>query len=58
MQPSKIQGKKPGPPKREKAPPTRLSLPEALRELEKAGSAQTRKTYARHGRCSASASPR
>ena len=49
MQPSKTQGKKPVAPKRETAPPPRLSLPEALRELEKAGSAQTRKTYARHG---------
>lgn len=28
---------------------TRMSLAEVMRELEKAGSAQTRKTYARHG---------
>ena len=49
MQPSKTQGKKPVSPKREKASPPRLSLAEAMRELEKAGSAQTRKTYARHG---------
>lgn len=30
-------------------PRPRLSLAEAMRELERAGSAQTRKTYARHG---------
>lgn len=30
-------------------PKTRTTLAEAMRELEKAGSAQTRKTYARHG---------
>lgn len=32
-----------------KAPAQRLSLPEVMAALEKAGSAQTRKTYARHG---------
>ncbi len=32
-----------------KSPPPRMTLAEAMRELEKAGSAQTRKTYARHG---------
>ena len=32
-----------------KAPRARMSLAEAMRELEKAGSAQTKKTYARHG---------
>ena len=32
-----------------KAPTSRMSLAEAMRQLEKAGSAQTRKTYARHG---------
>jgi 3-methyladenine DNA glycosylase AlkD len=32
-----------------KAPPPRMTLAEAMRELEKAGSAQTRKTYTRHG---------
>jgi hypothetical protein len=32
-----------------KAPPPRMTLAETMRELEKAGSAQTRKTYARHG---------
>lgn len=31
------------------APAGRLTLAQAMRELEKAGSAQTRKTYARHG---------
>lgn len=31
------------------APPPRMTLAETMRELEKAGSAQTRKTYARHG---------
>lgn len=31
------------------APAPRMTLAEAMRELEKAGSAQTRKTYARHG---------
>ena len=32
-----------------KTPPPRMTLAEAMRTLEKAGSAQTRKTYARHG---------
>jgi len=32
-----------------KAPRPRLSLPQVMGELEKAGSAQTRKTYTRHG---------
>lgn len=32
-----------------KIAPPRMTLAEAMRELEKAGSAQTRKTYARHG---------
>ena len=32
-----------------KKPAARMSLTEAMRELEMAGSAQTRKTYARHG---------
>jgi len=33
----------------QKAAPTRMTLAEALAALENAGSAQTRKTYARHG---------
>jgi len=38
------------PPKRPaKAAAARMSLAETMRELEQAGSAQTRKTYARHG---------
>lgn len=32
-----------------KAPKARMTLAEAMRELEQAGSEQTRKTYARHG---------
>ena len=32
-----------------KAPPARMTLAQAMSALEKAGSAQTRKTYARHG---------
>ena len=32
-----------------KAPAGRMTLDEVMRELEKAGSAQTKKTYARHG---------
>jgi len=32
-----------------KAPKARMALPEAMRALEKAGTAQARKTYARHG---------
>jgi len=35
--------------KSSKAPPPRMTLAETMRVLEKAGSAQTRKTYARHG---------
>ena len=37
------------PSKKAKAPAPRMTAAEAMRELEKAGSAQTRKTYARHG---------
>ncbi len=40
--------KKPAAP-RTKAPAPRMTLTQTMRELEKAGSAQTRKTYARHG---------
>lgn len=36
-------------PKKAKAPAARMTLAEAMRELEKAGSEQTRKTYLRHG---------
>ena len=36
-------------PAKAKVPPARLTLAEAMSALEKAGSAQTRKTYARHG---------
>ena len=32
-----------------KAPPARMSLAEVMRALKKAGTAQTKKTYARHG---------
>ena len=35
--------------KKSTTPAARMSLAEAMRTLEKAGSAQTRKTYARHG---------
>lgn len=41
--------KSPAARKSAKAPPARMSLAEAMSALEKAGSAQTRKTYARHG---------
>lgn len=44
--------KPPGAPNSEpdgKQTPTRMSLADAMSALEKAGSAQTRKTYARHG---------
>src|SRR5512134_1984220 len=41
--------KAPPAPKPKKAPAARMSLAEAMSALEKAGSAQTRKTYARHG---------
>ena len=37
------------PPVKAKATRARMTLAETMRELEKAGSAQTRKTYARHG---------
>src|SRR5437870_3612767 len=43
--PAKTATKRPA----KKAPPARMTLAEAMRELEKAGSEQTRKTYARHG---------
>ena len=35
--------------RRKSAPAARLTLAETMRVLERAGSAQTRKTYARHG---------
>jgi hypothetical protein len=41
--------KKPAPKKPAKSPPPRMSLAETMRELEKAGTAQARKIYARHG---------
>jgi 3-methyladenine DNA glycosylase AlkD len=41
--------KSPAAPKPKKAPAARMSLTEAMSALEKAGSAQTKKTYARHG---------
>ncbi len=41
--------KAPRAPKAPKAPKARMTLDEAMRALEQAGSAQTRKTYARHG---------
>ncbi len=41
--------KKPATKKPPKARPPRMTLAETMRELEAAGSAQTRKTYARHG---------
>ena len=41
--------KAPAPKKPAKPPAKRMSLAEAMTALEKAGSAQTRKTYARHG---------
>jgi len=41
--------KKSAPRKPAKAPPPRMTLAEALRALEKAGTAQARKTYTRHG---------
>lgn len=40
---------KPSAKPRAKSPPARMSLDETMRALEKAGSAQARKTYARHG---------
>ena len=48
MAPMKAPSKKPST-KGTKAPAARMSLQEVMRELEKAGSAQTRKTYLRHG---------
>jgi 3-methyladenine DNA glycosylase AlkD len=54
MAPTKTATKKPAAPKPAagkpaKAPAARMTLSQAMKELEKAGSAQTRKTYARHG---------
>ena len=48
MPAAKASTKKPAAPKPSKSKP-RLSVDDAMRELKKAGSAQTRKTYARHG---------
>lgn len=48
MPPTKTPAKKPAAAK-SKAPAARTTLSAVMRELEKAGSAQTRKTYARHG---------
>lgn len=45
--PAKKPAKEPAP----KPAPARMSLKDAMAALEKAGSAQTRKTYARHGAC-------
>src|SRR5262249_17348892 len=45
----KTSTKKPAAGKPAKAPAARMTLSQAMKELEKAGSAQTRKTYARHG---------
>jgi 3-methyladenine DNA glycosylase AlkD len=47
--PSTRTTKKPAPKTAAKTAGSRSSLAETMRELEKAGSAQTRKTYARHG---------
>ena len=41
--------KSPAKPRASKAPPPRMTLADAMGALEKAGSAQTRKTYERHG---------
>lgn len=49
MPTTKTPPKKPAAKKSAKAPPPRMSVAEVMRELEKAGSAQTRKTYLRHG---------
>src|SRR6185503_4132676 len=49
MPATKTPKKSPAPKKPAKAPKPRMTLAETMRELEKAGSAQTRKTYARHG---------
>jgi 3-methyladenine DNA glycosylase AlkD len=45
----KASTKRPAAGKPAKAPAARMTLSQAMKELEKAGSAQTRKTYARHG---------
>jgi len=47
--PTKSGGAKKSSSKMAGAPAWRMSLAEAMCELEKAGSAQTRKSYARHG---------
>ena len=44
-----VKSKRPAAPKPAKKAMSRMSLAEAMATLEKAGSAQTRKTYARHG---------
>lgn len=49
MAPSRTSTKKSSAPKPAKSPPPRMTLAQAMSALEKAGSAQTRKTYARHG---------
>ena len=49
MPTAKTATKKTAPRKPAKAPPARMTLAETMRILEKAGSAQTRKTYLRHG---------
>jgi 3-methyladenine DNA glycosylase AlkD len=49
MPTAKAATKKPAAKKPAKAPPPRMSFADVMRELEKAGSEQTRKTYARHG---------
>ena len=48
MPATKASTKKPAAPKPSKSKP-RMSVADVMRELKKAGSAQTRKTYARHG---------
>ena len=49
MPTKKTASKKTAPAKPAKVPPARMSLKEVMAALEKNGSAQTRKTYARHG---------
>lgn len=49
MSPFENAAKKPAARKPAKAAPPRMTLAEAMRELENAGTAQARKTYARHG---------
>jgi hypothetical protein len=49
MQTAKARMKTPAASKSQKAPPSRMTLTGVMGELKKAGSAQTRKTYARHG---------